>query len=294
MDMDKKLFNLGICSYFLISYFSFELLMDLWYLSADTMSSFRLFMASFGITIIVLLIGIVCYNLYKKKLIRDPDNNKIILTSQAVQLIGGWIIIAMIMPPYAFVLCMSLDQLNRFTLINIILLLVYFPFIIIAGVNIRKGFRRDHFKSVPNHVRNLCLIVLSYYLFFSNSYEILKYISRTYPYMTSLSPFDIKWFSLHTIFICISFILFFIAYKDIKSCDKQYHNDLSSQAFISGGYIILMNGIAGILNLLEGSFDDSISIVLQSLPAFILLIIGISFIMIGNKKVSWLFLIIGN
>ncbi len=282
--MDKKLFNLGICSYFLISYFSFQLLMEPWYSSSANMSSFRLFMASIGITMIMLLIGIVCYSKYRKKLTRDPDDSRIIITAQAVKLIGGWIIIAMIMPSFAFVLCMSLGQLNRFSLINIIFLLIFFPFIIIAGVNIRKSFRRDNSQLVSNHVRNLCLIVLSYYLFFSNSYEILKYISRTYPYMTSLSPFDIKWFSTHSVFIVISFILFFIAYKDIKSCDKQYHNDLSSQAFISGGYIILMNGIAEILKLLEGSFDDSIPIVLQSLPAFLLLVIGILFIMIGNKK----------
>jgi len=282
--MDKKLFNLGICSYFLISYFSFELLMDPWFSSANSMSSLHLFIASIGIAIIMLLIGIVCYNKYIKKLTRDPDKSKIIITSQAVQLMGGWIIIAMIMPPLSFALIMSLNELNRLTTISMLFFLFFVPFIVIAVVNIKKSLRRDNLKPSSNHVRNLCLLVLSYYLFFSNSYEILKYISRTYPYMTSLSPFDIKWISLHTIFIFISIILFFIAYKDIKSCDKQYRNDLSSQALISGGYILLMNGISVTLNLFEEPFDDSISIILQSLPAFILLVIGILFIIIGNKK----------
>lgn len=264
--MDKKLFNLGLCSYFFIAYFSFVLLMDFWYMSDHDFSSFRLFMASIGMPGLMLIIGIVCYRKYRKRVTEDPENSKRIMTSRSVQWIGGWLILAIVMQPLSFVLFLSLGHLDNLTPVSLIFFFFYVPFIVVAIIKIRNGYRDDA-NPVPVSVRNLCLILISFYLFFTNSSEILQQIL-----ILSLSQFEIKWVSSHLIFIGISFILFFLAYNNLKSYDKQHHIELLTQALITGGCLLLIYSIPDILNFTY-----------PSLPAWILVIIGILSIKIGNE-----------
>jgi len=271
--MDKRLLNLGVCSYLLLSMASFQILMSFWYLSDYDLSSFPLFMASIGTRIILLGIGIVCYRKYRKKLKEDPDDGKLIMTSQAVQWTGGWIILALILQPFSFVLYMNLNQLNQFTKPNMLFLLLYAPFIAIAVFHIKKSYPGGDSGPVPEYVKRLCFAVLSCYLFFPNFCEILQAIITKYRFMTPLSPYDIKWFSAQFIFIGASLVLLFLAYKNMKSHNKQYEIDLLSQSLITGGSLILIHDISGALNF-----------AFQSLTTWLLLIIGVCFIMIGNRK----------
>lgn len=273
--MDKKLLNLGVCSYVLLSLASFHVVMGFWYLTDYDLSSFPLFMVSIGTRIILLGVGIVCYKKYRKKLTDDPDNSKTWMTSRAVQWIGGWLILAIVLQPFSFALYMNLNQLNQFTKPNMLFLLPYAPFIAVALFHIKKSYPGGDSGLVPEYVKKLCFAILFCYLFFTNCCEVLQAVITQYRLMTPLSPYNIKWLAAQFIFIGASLVLFYLALKDRKSRDQEYQIDLLSQSLITGGYLILIQGISGAL-----------SFAFQSLATWPLLIIGICFIKIGNRKMT--------
>jgi hypothetical protein len=248
--MDKEVFktiNVGVCSYFFMIYSCLQFVLKFWYASYpfNTLTYF-----SFGIIILMLLFGIFSFSRYRGSLNNFSENSKLIAV-KAVNLIVGFIFLAIILQITILDIILSIGQINLIISQEfLIYFLNYIPFIIFAVVKIIKGSRVSVDPLVSDAIAYLCFLVVLCYVLVSCIYRLLVWISTVilvYPDFTYMSSFEMRGILIQILFIAAGSILLFIPFRFKKNAksniDSQSREKLKYLSFVVGGCLILINGL---------------------------------------------------
>ena len=303
--MEKELFkplNVGVCSYFLMVYSCQQILLKLWFTSYpfDLASYF-----SFGVILLVLLIGIFAFVRYKRTWNNFSDSSKLI-AAKAANLIVGFIFLVMILQFIILTINMSIGQnIQVNSLSNLIYLLTFSPLIIFAVVGLIKGFRARVDHSASSSITYLCFHAALWYAIISSFYRLLVWIGTTLMYsdFSGISPIEIRMMSSQILLIAISLLLFFIPFRfkrNIKNdTDIQGKENLVPLSFLVSGYVLLLIGGIDALNIIirnlgylitdfeEYSSEYFYRQFFEIFPVLILLIISMFCISYGKKHLKF-------
>lgn len=204
--MEKELFkliNFGVCTYFLIVYSSLQSLLKLWFTSYPFDLAGYL---SFGVILLMMLIGILAFVRYKRTWNNFSESSKMIAT-KAVNLIVGFIFLVMILQYIVLTISMSIGQVYQANSLSyLIYLLMYSPLIIFAVVNLIRGFRARPDTSALNDITYLCFHVVLWYSIISSIYRLLIWIGNTLTILefTGMSPLATRMIFSQILLIAIS------------------------------------------------------------------------------------------
>jgi len=290
----------GVCAYFLMMYSCLMFLLELWYSPAGDALLISVF------TLLMLLMGLFLFDRYKKALTNDPDNGNA-AASASVKLLGGSITLVIILQLLISQLSMSIARFSPQVLWgNLLFLLIYTPFIVIAVIKIRKGFKIKADQTFSGSINFLCYRVILLYLFFTGIYQLMVWTQT----MFTLADHSITSFDLYLNFmplgsIAVALILYFAPLRIksiIKNSDNENYNYLSSQSCVTGGYLLLLTGLFKIFGLLvsdlaqlvlafkkyggENPYPMSPKPFAEFTPALMFLVISILIINYGKKRRS--------
>ncbi len=272
-----KVINYGTCAYFLMMYSCMMFLIELWYAPRES----ELF-DIVGFFLLMILTGLFLFNQYRKTITSDSESGCVAALS-AVKLIGSSVILVIILQLLLRQLTMTMMRFSPQALLGILLFLsIYAPFIIIAVVKIRKGFKLKDAQAFSSSINFLCCRVIVIYLFFTGVYQLLVWLMRMFMISEyGFTSFDLCLVSVPAGSIAVAAILYFAPLhikETIKSEDASNYRYLSAQSCVTGGYLVLLSGLFRIPSLTNMEFFT------EYIPVVLFLISGILLILHGKKQ----------
>lgn len=284
--MDNKVFKIitdGTCAYFLIMYSCLIFLIELWYSPIGDGLLGRV-----GLCLLMLLIGFFLFYQYKKVLANNPENESSAMSSSSVELLGGAVTLIIILQLLIRQLIMTIVQFSPQTNWGFLLfLLIYVPFIVIAVIKIKKGLKIKEHKKFSGSINFLCYRVILLYLLFTGVYQLM--ISFEGVFMTqdyTFTSFDFYWNLVPIGSVAAALILYFVPShrkRTIKNAENPSCNDLISQSYIMGGYLLFVTSLFSSIDLLVSSLTR-MSFEFEFFQALIFLILSIVIIFYGKKR----------
>lgn len=267
-----KMINAGACAYFLIMYSGLTFLIELWYSSKESA------LLTAVSHLLMILIGILLLNKYRKALENSPDTESA-AASAAGKLLGGTVILIIILQLVINQLAMFIARSNPEAFLGILFfLLIYTPFIIFAVLQVKKGLKIKAGQTFSGSIDFLCYRVILLYLFYSGLYHLMTWFQLIYMYPDiSAMKLHLYWNFMPLASITAAMILYFAPLRiknSIKDTDMVNYMYLSSQSYVTGGYLLLLTSLFKVLDQPAVMFP----------PDFILLIISILIIIYGNKR----------